>query len=122
MFEYNLPLYIFNRLKFFILFLGSLSLVILGYRVDYEEFIAHQLPLALVGLAFVQISFIGQSMYCDPLVYIYSLPLALNANQVLNINNARDISMDTKAGITTIPSIIGHTYAFYYQICLVLGQ
>jgi 1,4-dihydroxy-2-naphthoate octaprenyltransferase len=52
---------------------------------------------------------------------VLSIPVGLLVAAVLDGNEWRDISEDTRAGIVTLSSLIGREWAHYAYIALVLG-
>jgi len=71
--------------------------------------------LAVLGSAWLQVQ-VFQSAFLFPAASAGFWSMA-----VMNLNNIRDIASDKAAGKTTIPILIGHRKARYYQLILVAG-
>jgi|Dee2metaT_26_FD_contig_31_3239578_length_1031_multi_8_in_0_out_0_1 1,4-dihydroxy-2-naphthoate octaprenyltransferase len=51
-------------------------------------------------------------------IYVYSVPIGLYTEAILHANNARDIKADSKAGATTLATLVGKdlSYVFYQML------
>ena len=58
----------------------------------------------------------------NPLLYLYSLPIGLITENILHVNNIRDMKVDGYAGIKTLAILIGFEYSsLLYSIFFVLS-
>ncbi len=53
-------------------------------------------------------------------IYLYSVPIGLYTEAILHANNARDIKADSKAGATTLATLVGKDFSYiFYQMLFV---
>jgi 1,4-dihydroxy-2-naphthoate octaprenyltransferase len=54
-------------------------------------------------------------------LYVYSIPTGLITENILHANNARDIKVDSSAGISTLATILGFEYSYILYVLFFLA-
>lgn len=67
------------------------------------------LILIIFGPLSILFSYMAQTGTMDLITLRYAIPLAMNTEAILHSNNTRDIEADKRAGLVTIPILIGPT-------------
>lgn len=57
-------------------------------------------------------AYMAQTGTTDLITLKYAIPLALNTEAILHSNNTRDMENDRRAGLVTIPIIVGPTISY----------
>jgi len=57
-------------------------------------------------------AYMGQTGTTDLITLKYAIPLALNTEAILHSNNTRDMENDKRAGLITIPILLGPTFSY----------
>ncbi|XP_014668861.1 PREDICTED: ubiA prenyltransferase domain-containing protein 1-like [Priapulus caudatus] len=73
------------------------------------------------GPVCVLFAFIAQAGRLSLLPLAYAIPLALNTEAILHANNARDAATDARAGIVTLPILLGATAAYALFVLLLFA-
>lgn len=63
-------------------------------------------------------AYMSQTGTVDLITLKYAFPLALNTEAILHSNNTRDMENDKRAGLVTIPIIIGQTFSYILFVFL----
>jgi 1,4-dihydroxy-2-naphthoate octaprenyltransferase len=109
-----------------IVVLGLLGLVGgWGYTAPPLQYKFHALGVPLVFLLMGPLMVVGTyfaiSGIWAPQALVLSVPVGLLVAAILDGNEWRDISEDTRAGISTLSSRIGREWAHWFYVALVLG-
>lgn len=69
----------------------------------------------------VMFSYLAMTGELSMVVILYAIPLAMNIECVLHVNNCRDADSDRAAGIITLAIILGKTYSYLLFCVLLFG-
>eukprot|EP01133_Synstelium_polycarpum_P017164 gene17164-20443_t len=110
---YRLPFDVFQMalIPYVLAMLISVGYTAGPYPLKYHA-LGEMYPILINGF-FISGAYITQCQSFNVNILIYYIPFCLAAIGPMHTNNTRDIIPDTKAGITTIPLLLGHKWSCY---------